>query len=164
MTRRETIVELARTLRDVQGTESVQAGHGHERESRVLQHSHLYRTGSYAHLEHALDLMQLSGDPVRQHRWHFTTRYLRSERKALPARTRGSQLQVLIDNQWQPAKPRAGHREPLGGIYSDTQGHRVVLVETWHNHVQPALVELALDWLEQHMPPRLWLPDWQQVA
>ena len=164
MTRRDLIVELARTLRDVQGTEHVAAGHSGRPESRILQPSHLYHQGLYKHLEDALARMKFTGDPVRQWRWHFTSRYLASTRKALPARTRGSQLQVLIHDCWEPAKPSRGFREPLGGVYSDTQGHRVAMVELWHNHVQEPRVQDALAWLDRHMPARLWLPDWAEAA
>ena len=167
MTRRDTIIELARTLRDVDGTSRVEAGHGETHgkpDARVLQHTSLYKAGSYAALEHALEVMRLSGDPIRQQRWHFTTRYLNSTRKAFPARTRGSHVQILVNQCWESANPIRGHREALGGLYVDSGGRRVVMVEQWHNHVQLSQVDKALDWLEQHMPRRLWLPNWAEAA
>lgn len=153
MTRRETIIELARTLDDALTTDNVQAGaggHSNGNDSRALQLSDQYHHGSYRALEDALEAMRLAGDPVRQWRWHFRNRYVLATRKPYRVRARGHRYEIQVDGQWQPAAPRNGHREPVGSPYDSAAG-RVLRVEQWSNRVQLELVDRALDWLEANI-------------
>jgi hypothetical protein len=179
LNRRETLVELARTLHDARTTDTTETGaggHSNGNDSRLLQLSNLYHDGSYASLELALEHMRrygkqhaVQGWSLQTLRWHFVARYIDCDRKRYAARSRGRHLEILHDHQWQPANSEG--RQAAGAPTSDAHGQRVLMVETWHPDTRADRVELALDWLEANTPKcrcrdapphRLHLPnDWQ---
>lgn len=159
ITRRDTIIELARTLRDMEPCVSDSApkdtGGRPGFDSGMLQHPVDYYRGSYRQLEDALTVMRVS---ERLHRpwWHFTSRYVASIRKPVRAKAKGRTIWVMQETGWQPV---TSGFEIVGGMFNDSEGHHWVMVEWWHENVQPGQVNEALDWLDGNLPSRLYLPD-----
>lgn len=175
MTRRQIIVELARTLRDVTPGPLTGGGHHGNPESFSLELSRLYRAGSYAALEAALLEMRQpprflgthmhQGHPLAMLRRHFMDAHVTATHKSVPARLSGSRLQVSLGYGWEPHRPSESLWMPLTGIYKTSpNGPGMVTVEKWASDVRHQLRELALDWLDHNLPAGLRLPDWDKLS
>lgn len=174
MTRRDTIIELARTLRDVQPAAMRGSSNRGTAESFSHAHSTLYRAGSYAQLEAALITMRQpanflgeymhQGQPLAHLHHHFAMRYLQADHRPVRVRLAGRNLQVIVDGRWCSHQPGVSCWQAIGGVYKDGQGLSWVRAELWDKRVRWDRVNLALDWLEQELPARLWLPDWQKLS
>lgn len=158
MTRRETIVELARTLTDVQPA-AIRGTTNHGRADSVsLEHSTLYRAGSYAHLEAAM--IDLHHAHARAHH-HFTHRYIHTQARVRPARNASHGVQIHIDQNWR--YPGVGPWMIIRTI-PNTTGCLTAKVESWPEWVDAHAVNAALDWLDRNLPDRIWLPNWDKLS
>lgn len=164
VTRRETIIELARTLNDALAVDQGDIGlrsrqhdyRGHRLSAMSLAFMHSHRK-QYA----------IAGNSLGKLRWHFTTRYIHCTRKPLPARVSGSKVLAYVDGQWKAPKPTQSNWCPCGGTWQVKTDHglaTMIQVERWDKDVRHERVELALDWLERNMPRRLQLPDWDVLS
>lgn len=175
MTRRDTIVELARTLRDVTPGPLTGGGHHGHPESFSLELSRLYRAGSYHALEQALTEMRRPpnflgtymhhGYPLAMLRRHFVDAHVAADHRPVPARLSGTRLQVSLGHGWEPFIASQSLWMPLTGIYKTSpNGPGMVTVEKWADGTRHALVQLALDWLDTQLPRDLRLPDWDKLS
>lgn len=167
--RRSEIITLLRTLRDA--GETLQRGDGGGKikfESRALQMPAAYTHGSYAELIDALATLRRMG---KQHWWHVSERYIKSERLTHDfINVGGAYFEPvrMADGRYRPGDPKPSNVEVLHGVAEprvsivQKPGVRSVFVraviERWNERVEARPLATGLDALSFLMPAEIRLP------
>jgi hypothetical protein len=145
LTRRDTLIELIRSLEDVLLDEN--GSPGDRRDSRILKHHPLYHQGSYAELERTLRLCR-DRQPVSY--WHLAERYIRCRRRHLDVK--------VVNGRYQLPSYTAAQYDNSGRFKGKTLTVKDVQVETWNPAVRLGKVDRALDFLSHQFRGAPTLP------
>ncbi len=156
LSQRETIIELARTLNNARDADGLTDEPSGDRSDRLLLNAYIYHQGSYAELERCLYRLR---DWHQECYWHFTERYLASERRqTLGCPECGQATEAGVQHMHRVnRKLRKVERGPI-------------IEERWHSDVDLARVDRALDFLvidwarHEARPPQLPVELFQVLA
>lgn len=155
--KRQTIIVLLETYRDVIGVQSSATAGEREADSRALEYSNAYRQGSYAELEQLMGRMRTEAQSLH---WHLSERYLRSTRKPQPVTRTGNRWTIHTNQAVIGEDTTKKRKGKYRGEVTETR-----IVETWNPKVRQGKVDRGLDWLTRHWRGHCRLPtDLTQAA